>query len=275
MTYLDDITEAVRQANVWLAGHEPKLAIVLGSGWGGILDALEDSDAMDYRRLPGFPPAGVEGHAGRLHRGRLFGIDALVFEGRYHCYEGYDAWQVSAPVRLAAGTGCEKILLTNAAGGIADVLNVGDFMLVTDHLNLTSINPLGGRPERMFIDLSRLYADTFYSRLKEALSGKQIGLERGVLAWMPGPSYETPAEIKALEIVGADAVSMSTIPEAIVARRAGLEVAALSLISNMAAGKAVERLDHEDVLRAGKRAGRDALTIVQRLLPLWIKSSGP
>lgn len=269
MKPLDNIEAAVCRVNDWLADRRPQTAIVLGSGWGGVLDRLEQSDSLAYDTLPGFPAVGVVGHSGRLHQGRLFGVDVLVFEGRYHYYEGYDAWQVTALVRLAAGCDCRGIVLTNAGGGIADRLSPGHFMLVTDHLNLTAVNPLIGRPEREFIDLGCLYESSFQEQLKVSLADADITLEPGVLAWMSGPAYETPAEIRALEALGADAVSMSTVPEAIVAGLMGLKVVGLSLVSNKAAGKGSERLNHDDVLLVGRQAEKDSTHLLQELFRLW------
>jgi purine-nucleoside phosphorylase len=270
MNLLDDLTASVKQVSRWLNGRTPQLAIVLGSGLAAILDHLDEPVSLTYADLPDFAASGVVGHAGCLHFGCLFGKPVLVFQGRYHCYEGYSAWQVTAPVRLAAALGCQKILLTNAAGGIADVLKPGDFMLVTDHLNMNGENPLRGRPELEFIDLCGLYRQDFYPQLKQQLAEHEINLHAGVLAWMLGPSYETPAEIKLLQAFGADAVSMSTIPEAIIARRFGLEVVAVSYISNLAAGKSEASLNHQDVLASGKRAANSLESLFVAILSHWL-----
>lgn len=269
MTVLNDLSAALAEARHWLSGLQPDLAIILGSGYASALPSFNIQVSCPYRALSGFPDAGVAGHQGFLHSGDLAGRSLLVFQGRYHFYEGYSAWQVSAPVRLAAGLGCRKILLTNAAGGISERLSPGDFMLVTDHINLTGQNPLIGRPEGQFIDLSNLYANSFFAELQIRLQQKGIVLREGVLAWLTGPSYETPAEIRALEVLGCDAVSMSTIPEAIVARSLGLEVAACSFISNKAAGKSREVLSHEDVLAVAGRASASMPPLFEELLLLW------
>lgn len=270
MIVLDDLTTAVQQIKSWLSGREPQLAIVLGSGLGSIIDRLEGGRRLPYTELDGFPASGVAGHAGCLHSGTLYGVPVLLFQGRYHCYEGYSAWQVTAPVRLAAALGCRKLLLTNAAGGIDDTMLPGDFMLVTDHINMTGESPLRGRSELEFVDLGQLYQHHFYSQLKQQLAIHGIKLHAGVLAWMMGPNYETPAEIAMLSLLGVSAVSMSTIPEAIVARRYGLEVAAVSYISNLAAGKTTESLDHQDVLDSGKSAATSLEQIFTVLLNQWL-----
>jgi len=268
MSALDDISAAKIRVKNWLGDRSPELAIILGSGLGAVAEQLHNADRLDYADIPGFVASGVSGHAGCLHCGELLGRSVLLFQGRYHCYEGYSAWQVTAPVRLAAELGCEKLLLTNAAGGIAEGMQPGDFMLVKDHINLTGQNPLIGRPEREFVDLSHLYAQEFYPVLNRKLQQQGITLHTGVIAWMLGPNYETPAEIRLLENFGAAAVSMSTIPEAIVAKRYGLEVAAISYISNLAAGKG-EMLDHEDVLASGSSAAEQLEMLLAALFETW------
>lgn len=270
MNQLDNLSTSISQVKHWLADRNPQIAIILGSGLATVLDQLDEPLQLPYAEIPDFVAAGVVGHAGCLHSGALFGTPVLVFQGRYHCYEGYSAWQVTAPVRLAAAVGCRKILLSNAAGGIASDMQPGDFMLVTDHLNMFGENPLRGRPELDFIDLCNLYRHDFYLSLKKHLKSQQINLHAGVLAWMLGPSYETPAEIRMLATLGASAVSMSTIPEAIVARRFGLEVVAISYISNLAAGKSVVSLDHQDVLASGARAASSMKEVFASLLNQWL-----
>ncbi len=269
MILLDEVSAAGKLAQQWLEGREPEIAIILGSGLAAIGEQLEDAVSLSLSELPGFPPSGVDGHSGRLHAGRLFGRPVLLFQGRYHCYEGYSAWQVTAQVRLAAGLGCKKVLLTNAAGGIATEMQAGDFMLVTDHLNLTGGNPLIGRDEREFLDLGNLYQHQFYPELQQQIEGLGIRLHQGVLAWMVGPSYETPAEIRMLAALGADAVSMSTIPDAIVARLCRMETIAIASISNLAAGKTAEKLVHENVLTAGTNAVKKLQELLAKLLSVW------
>ncbi len=269
MIVLEDVTKAAGEVRRWLAGRKPEVAIVLGSGLSGLVDRFSDAISLPYHELSGFPASGVTGHIGRLHCGKLFGREVLAFQGRYHFYEGYNAWQVTALVRLAAALGCQKLLLTNAAGGIEAAMQPGDFMLVTDHLNFTGMNPLYGRPEREFIDLCQLYRCDFSAQLQTALVEVGVRLHTGVLAWMPGPSYETPAEIRALEILGASAVSMSTIPEAIVARLYRMETVAVSCISNLAAGKTGATLDHQDVLSSGERSATALARLTKAIFSCW------
>lgn len=269
MMVLDDIGAAAGQLKTYLPSFRPELAVVLGSGLAGVPAGMQVDVSLPLARLPGFPESGVTGHSATITAGRLHGRNLLLFQGRFHLYEGYSAWQVTAQVRLAAALGCQKVLLTNAAGGIAPAMTSGDFMLVTDHLNLTGHNPMSGRSEREFVDLSRLYNDHYFSTLRDELSKISIRLHAGVLAWMTGPSYETPAEINFLESAGAAAVSMSTIPEAIVARRYGLEVSALSLISNPAAGRGNTSLDHQDVLAVGSTSRERFHLVLAGILRLW------
>lgn len=271
MTILDDLSTAAEQVRRWLGENRPRVAIILGSGLAETIAQLESPLRCPYHEIPGFPRPGVAGHAGRLHCGSLAGQPVLVFEGRYHVYEGYSAWQVTAPVRLAAALGCRKLLLTNAVGGIAEEMRAGDFMLVTDHLNLTGQNPLIGRPEADFLDLSRLYTTCFYPQLQQRAEQFDIALHAGVLAWMLGPNYETPTEIRALKQLGADAVSMSTVPEAIVASLLGFEIVALSYVSNPAAGCSSEKLDHLDILNSGHQAAANLGTLLKLLFPLWLQ----
>lgn len=269
MMLLDDISAAAAQLETSLTPFCPELAVVLGSGLAGVPAGMQVDASLPLSMLPGFPQSGVTGHSAIITAGRLHGRSLLIFQGRFHLYEGYSAWQVTAQVRLAAALGCQKVFLTNAAGGIAPEMKPGDFMLVTDHLNLTGHNPLSGRLEREFVDLNRLYSSYYFSTLCEELSNRSICLHAGVLAWMTGPSYETPAEINFLESAGAAAVSMSTIPEAIIARRYGLEVSALSLIANPAAGRGNRSLDHQDVLAVGATSLERFHHVLAGVLRLW------
>lgn len=268
MMPLDDISRAAIFLKDWCEGGEPEVAVVLGSGWSPLLSHLKNGRFLSFDALPGFPPAGVSGHRGCVWRGDFCGIRILAFEGRYHFYEGYSAWQTTAIIRLISAIGCRRVLLTNASGGISGRLSPGTFMLVTDHINFSTVNPLIGRPEREFVDLHQLYNNSIYHDLKERLIDSDVRLESGILAWMPGPYYETPAEISALERMGADAVSMSTVHEALMARYCGLDVIAIALIANQASGKADAPLCHEDVLKVGHAAGSDAYRLLDSLFSL-------
>jgi purine-nucleoside phosphorylase len=246
---------------------QPDLLVVLGSGLGSVVDCCSRKFRLSYQDIPGLPDPSVAGHAGELIIGELMGWNVWFFSGRYHLYEGYSAAEVVAPVELAAAAGVSRLLLTNAAGVINADFPVHSFMCIADHINLTGDNPLKGVRDNPFIDLSHVYNVDLYSRLinQERIHG--VILNQGVLASVPGPSYETPAEVRALQILGADAVSMSTVPEAIMARYLGLDVAGLSFLSNKAAGCGETQLDHCDVLSSG-RLGADQLC---ELLPVLIQ----
>ncbi len=268
---LDEIEPAAAALRAAFPERFPAVAVVLGSGFSGIVDELTDTLAVSYADLPGFVPAGVAGHAGVVYSGRLFGHDVLLFSGRYHVYEGYSAWQVTALVRLAAAFGCKRLLLTNAVGGIADQMNVGDFMLVSDHINLTGLNPFVGQNSIGFPDLHNLYRTDFYAELRDRLlNNSGTVLHTGTLAWLTGPTYETPAEIRMLEVIGCAAVSMSTVPEAIVAKTLHLDLITLSFVANQAAGKCSQPLTHQDVLDSAERAQHKAIDIVGQLFACWL-----
>lgn len=250
-------------------------AIILGSGLGALVDRVECARSIAYERIPGFPEAGVAGHGGGLVLGEMAGTRVAVFQGRFHMYEGYSARRATIPVRLASALGCRRLLLSCAAGGVRSDFAPGDFMLVDDHLNLTGDNPLRGESDEPFIDLSNLYRLPFADSLQRFAGEKGIRLHRGVLAALLGPSYETPAEIRMVERLGGHAVSMSTVPEAVMAAYLGMEVAAVALISNMAAGLSAETLAHRDVLDRGRQSGSDFCTLAGRLIDLWRDRPAP
>lgn len=243
----------------------PRIAFVLGSGFGRVATALSDAVLIPYGRIPGFLAPGVPGHAGRAIAGHLGGTPVWMLCGRAHFYEGHPMEGVTFPMRALAAAGVRAVVLTNAAGGIRRGLRPGDFMRLTDHINLMGQNPLRGpQPPGVtrFVDLSRVY-DPRLALLLEA-AGREVGrrLKRGVYLAVSGPSYETPAEIRAFRRLGADAVGMSTVPEAIVARQCGLRVAGLSCITNLAAGLSRPTISHEEVLRTLERATSDAARLL-------------
>jgi len=261
----DQLLRAIRQA----AGSEPfDLAIVLGSGWGDAVDETCCLAEFAYRDWSWFPVGQIAGHAGRLQVLSWQGRRILAFQGRWHCYQGLGAYATTAPVRLAARLETPRVVLTCAAGGINPAFAPGEFMLVSDHLNLLGENPLQGL-DAAFVDLSTLYQTSGFEPLAAIARAHRSHLHRGVLAAMPGPSYETPAEIVMLERLGADAVAMSTIPEAIMARRLGQEVVALALIANPAAGRAAGPIDHAEVLECGGRAAAVTRELLATLINHW------
>ncbi len=240
----------------------PKIGIVLGSGFGGVLDLFARESELAFDAIPGFAGPTVAGHPGRLIIGRVGTVPVCLLAGRAHYYEGHDLASVTFPIRVLARLGITDLLLTNAAGGIDPALRPGDFMLLEDHINFIGANPLRGPAwpgcER-FVDLTAVYDAALSARLVRAARAVKVRLRRGVYLAVSGPSYETPAEIRAFARLGADAVGMSTVPEAIVARQCGLRVAGLSLITNLAAGQARQAISHAEVLtmaaRARERAG--------------------
>jgi purine-nucleoside phosphorylase len=246
------------------------VAVVLGSGWAPAADALGTAVAeVPLAALGGFPPPTVGGHSPVVRSLRAGDARALVFLGRVHLYEGHDVATVVHGVRTAVAAGCQVVVLTNAAGGIREGYQVGQPVLIADHLNLTGRSPLGGSPPpegypSRFTDLTDLYS----ARLRALAAGAGEGLAQGVYAALPGPHYETPAEIRMLRTLGADLVGMSTVLEAIAARHLGAEVLALSLVSNLAAGLAAHGLDHTEVVAAGKAAAGRVGALLGGLLPV-------
>ena len=255
-----------------LSRLRPTLAIVLGSGFQHVLSELKVEAEVSYCRLPGFPPTGVSGHAGKLLIGHLGGTPVMVLSGRAHYYEGHPMTQVTFAVRALAAYGIQNLVLTNAAGGVNRSFRPGDFMVLTDHINLMGTNPLRGEPVPglpRFVDLTCAY-DRGLGRLLHR-AGRKCGvrLRTGVYLAVSGPSYETPAEIRAFARLGADAVGMSTVPETIVARQCGLQVAAVSCITNLAAGRSRGTLSHAEVLETANRVGKLAAQLLQHFARLY------
>jgi purine-nucleoside phosphorylase len=254
----------------------PTLAMVLGSGFNHVLNELEVDAALSYAKLPGFPKTSVAGHDGKLAIGRLGGTPVMVLSGRAHYYEGHTMEQVTFAVRTLAACGIRDLLLTNAAGGINTRFRAGDFMLLTDHINLMGANPLRG-PEipglARFVDLTETYDSKLRAMLLSAARTAKVKLQRGVYVAVSGPSYETPAEIRAFARLGADAVGMSTVPEAIVARQCGLRVAALSCITNLAAGISRHPLSHAEVLETGARVKAIGAKLLKTFAGQYAKSN--
>jgi len=253
--------EEVREAADALlarAGARPAIGVVLGSGLSDFVETIAPDCSMSYAELPHWPASGVEGHPGRVVLGRLRGRALVVLAGRSHLYEGHGAGSVTFAVRVLGLMGVRVLILTNAAGGINPAFTPGSLMLIDDHINLTGQNPLvGPQDDRFgarFPDMSQVYAERLRAVARNVSASLGVPLAHGVYAAVSGPSYETPAEIRYLRAIGADAVGMSTVPEAIVARQMGLEVLGLSCISNMAAGILPQALDHAEVVETTHRA---------------------
>ncbi|MFM8469071.1 MAG: purine-nucleoside phosphorylase [Limisphaerales bacterium] len=250
----------------------PKLALVLGSGFGSALERVVVAKEIPYAKLPGFPQPTVQGHSGKLVLGTLGGTPVVVLSGRAHYYEGHAMAEVTFAVRVLAEFGVRDLLLTNAAGGVNRRFRPGDFMRLTDHINLMGANPLRGPcPPGLprFLDLSQVYDPALGALLDRAAKRARVRWHRGVYLALSGPTYETPAEIRAFARLGADAVGMSTVPEAIVARHLGLRVAAVSCISNQAAGLSAHPLSHDEVLATAKEASRHTGALLEEFARLY------
>ena len=263
---LDELERAVRE---W-TDREPRLGIVLGSGLGGLADELEDVVAIGFDELPGWPPATAPGHSGQLLFGTLEGVPVVCLKGRLHLYEGNSERLVVEPVLLMGRLGAKAVFLSNAAGGVNISYPAGTLMLISDHLNLTGRSPLiGPNDEHLgtrFPDLVNVYSPRLRSLVRRAADELSIPLEEGVYAGLTGPTYETPAEVRMLSTLGADAVGMSTVLEAIVARWAGIEVVGVSLVTNPGAGYTGNPLSHEEVLEAAAEAGGRFTALVRRFV---------
>jgi xanthosine phosphorylase len=258
--------DAIRQI---APGHEtPRLALVLGSGLGPVADAVEDPVVIRYDQLPGFPVGSVAGHAGRLVLGRLGGTPAAVFQGRAHLYEGIPAPQLAVPTRTARALGAEQIVLTNAAGSLRVEIGPGRLMAITDHINLTGANPLIGANDDAlgprFVPMGTAYDRELTGRLHHAARDEDVDMADGVYLAVAGPTFETPAEIRAFRTLGADAVGMSTVPEVITAVHLGMRVAAVSAITNLAEGLGDEPLSHEQTLASAQTAAADLQRVLLR-----------
>ncbi|MBR4683219.1 MAG: purine-nucleoside phosphorylase [Spirochaetia bacterium] len=231
---------------------QPKIAIILGSGLGPLTSQVKIDVEIPYKSIPHFPVSTAPGHIGRLIFGKLQNKDVILLDGRFHFYEGYDGHDIAVVLRTLKMLGISYLLQTNAAGGINKSFKAGDFMLITDHINLSGTNPLIGKNNSdfgpRFPDMSECYDPVLQQNARKAAQELGIDLKEGVYIWFMGPSYETPAEIRMARVLGADAVGMSTVPETILAVHAGLKVLAISVISNMAAGVTDEKLDENEVL---------------------------
>ena len=239
------MTEAARIIRDRAGAEAPALAIVLGSGLGGLVDEVAGPVRIPYGELPGFPVSGVTGHAGALVVGRLGGARVALLAGRAHYYEHGDAAAMRGAIETLASLGCGTLMLSNAAGSLREEVGPGSLMAISDHINWLGRNPLIGEAgDARFVDMSQAYDPELLARLHSVAAAQGTALHEGVYAWYSGPSFETPAEIRAIRILGADAVGMSTVPETILARRFGLRVAAVSVITNLAAGMRDARLSH-------------------------------
>jgi purine-nucleoside phosphorylase len=273
MSVREQVAEAARHVQASGAA-EPVVGVVLGSGLGAFGDTLGDLKKLAYSEIPHMPRSSVVGHAGNLCLGRVGSVPVACLQGRVHLYEGHAPDRATFGARLLAALGCKAVILTNAAGGIHPDFGPGDLMLITDHINLTAQSPLLGPNEDelgpRFPDLSHAYDPVLAKAAERAAEEKNVKLQRGVYACMLGPSYETPAEIRMLRTLGADAVGMSTVHEVIVLRHRGVRVGAMSCITNLAAGISPTPLDHSEV-EAIARLTRDRFVGV---LERWVELAG-
>jgi len=252
---------------------KPQIGLILGSGLGVLGDDVKDAVYIEYNDIPHFPVSTVEGHSGRLVYGVLNDKKVLILQGRFHYYEGYPMHKVVFPVRVMKLLGMNNLIVTNAAGGINESFTPGDLMLIKDHIMIRGENPLRGENFNefgpRFNDMSDAYCKTTRNMVKKLADKNAISLKEGVYIYMPGPSFETPAEIKLASLLGADAVGMSTAPEVITAAHCGMEVIGISCITNMAAGILDQPLNHQEVMETGELVRDKFLKLITEILGEW------
>ena len=277
MSYFDHVNEAAEFLRESLGQLSPRIGIVLGSGLGAVAEAVHSPVFVPYASIPHFPQSTVEGHSGRIVAGLLGGVPVIVMQGRVHYYEGYTPQQVTFPMRVLGRLGLETVILTNAAGGINPNYQIGDLVLLADHINMLGFNPLIGPNEARFgdgkatglrfFDMTQAYSVELRALAQQAARSEGFTMHEGVYLATSGPSFETPAEIKAFRTLGADLVGMSTVPETIVARHMGIRVLGISCVTNLAAGISATHLSHEEVFEAGSRVQHRLAALFSRLVP--------
>jgi purine-nucleoside phosphorylase len=281
MSYFDEVAGAAKYIRSKLGPLAPTVGVVLGSGLGSVANGVTEAVRIPYRDIPHFPQSTVEGHSGRIVAGRLGGTPVIMLQGRVHYYEGYSPAQVTFPMRVLGGLGIEAVILTNAAGGIDENYPMGQLVLLADHINLMGWNPLVGPNEPRFarhsgaglrfFDMTEAYSKRLRAMARQAASDEGLSIEEGVYVAVSGPSFETPAEIRAFRKLGATLVGMSTVPETIVARHMGIEVLGISCVTNKAAGLNTEPLSHEEVFETGRLVERRLAGVLERLV-VWIST---
>jgi purine-nucleoside phosphorylase len=277
MTYFDQVNEAAAFLKSHLGGLGPRIGIVLGSGLGAVADAIANPILVPYAEIPHFPQSTVVGHSGRIVAGLLGGVPTVIMQGRVHFYEGYSPQQVTFPMRVLGLLGLRAVVLTNAAGGIAEGYHIGQLVALADHINLMGFNPLVGPNEPRFaarpgaglrfFDMTEAYSKRLRALAGAAAQEEGFPLAEGVYLAVSGPSFETPAEIRAFRSLGATLVGMSTVPETIVARHMGVEVLGISCVTNLAAGLGATQLSHEEVFEAGRQVEHRLARLFERLVP--------
>jgi purine-nucleoside phosphorylase len=285
-SYFDQVSEAAAFLRARLssdgAAPSPRLGIVLGSGLGAVADAVENAGIVAYSEIPHFPQSTVESHSGRIVAGDLGGVPVIVMQGRVHYYEGYTPAQVTFPMRVLGALGLRAVILTNAAGGIQEGYSIGQLVVLSDHINFMGWNPLTGPNEPRFacipgaglrfFDMTEAYSKPLRALAREAAAAEGIDLAEGVYLATPGPSFETPAEIRAFRALGATLVGMSTVPETIVARHMGIDVLGISCVTNLAAGLGATQLSHQEVFEAGRKVEHRLAGLLKRLAPAIVAS---
>ena len=268
----DDYVKSSKFIKEKIGEKNPKIAVILGSGLGVIGDEIEDKIVIDYKDIPNFPVSTVEGHAGQLIIGKISGKEIIAMNGRFHYYEGYDLKEATFPVRVFKLLGIETLIITKAAGGINTKYSAGDFMVINDYLSFFEESVLRGPNisefgER-FTDMSKTFDKDLTQKLKKVIEEKCGVTHEGVYAYMKGPTFESPAEIRALRTLGADAVGMSTVPEAVIAHHCGMKSVAVSCITNMAAGVLDEVLSHEDVKNTAEKVKDSFKEIIKEYISI-------
>jgi purine-nucleoside phosphorylase len=277
MTYFDQVSEAAAFLKSRIGSPDPAIGIVLGSGLGAVADAVTNPVFIPYAEIPHFPQSTVVGHSGRIVAGLINNIPTIVMQGRVHFYEGYSPAQVTFPMRVLGALGLRAVVLTNAAGGIQQGYSIGQLIALADHINFMGFNPLNGpneprfafRPNSglRFFDMTEAYSARLRALAQQAADEEGFALNEGVYLAVPGPSFETPAEIRAFRTLGATLVGMSTVPETIVARHMGLEVLGISCVTNLASGLSDTPLSHEEVFEAGRQVEHRLASLFERLIP--------
>jgi len=277
MSYYDQVAEAAAFLRTMLGTRPRWIGIVLGSGLGAVAESVTDAVIVPYAKIPHFPQSTVEGHSGRMVAGSLGGAPVVLMQGRVHFYEGYTPQQVTFPMRVLGALGVRAVMLTNAAGGIQQGYSIGQLVLLADHINQMGWNPLVGPNEPRFgfrsgaglrfFDMTEAYSKDLRALAKTAALEEGFSLEEGVYLATPGPSFETPAEIRAFRALGATLVGMSTVPETIVARHMGIEVLGISCVTNLAAGLGATPLSHEEVSETGHMVEQKLAGLLKRLAP--------
>jgi purine-nucleoside phosphorylase len=277
MTYYDQVSQAAAYLKSRLPPLAPAVGIVLGSGLGAVADTIAQPTLLPYGDIPHFPQSTVVGHSGRIVAGLFGGTPVIIMQGRVHYYEGYTPAQVTFPMRVLGALGLRAVVLTNAAGGVAEGYRVGQLVALADHINLMGFNPLVGPNEPRFaaipgtglrfVDMTEAYSKSLRALAWQAAQEEGFPLAEGVYLAVPGPSFETPAEIRAFRCLGATLVGMSTVPETIVARHMGLQVFGISCVTNLAAGLGATQLSHEEVFQAGRQVEHRLARLFERLIP--------